>query len=55
MGFGTLLREEAQRPNHCGEVQYVSVCRDKEQVIELLCRVCTVSVETMRIVKEMPK
>lgn len=27
----------------------------KEQVIELLCRVCTVSVETMRIVKEMPE
>ena len=26
----------------------------KEQVIELLCRVCTVSVETMKIVKEMP-
>jgi len=27
----------------------------KEQVIDLLNRVCTVSVETMRIVKEMPK
>jgi predicted helicase len=26
----------------------------KEQVIDLLCRVCTVSVETMKIVKEMP-
>jgi predicted helicase len=26
----------------------------REQVIDLLCRVCTVSVETMRIVKEMP-
>jgi predicted helicase len=26
----------------------------KEQVIDLLTRVCTVSVETMRIVKEMP-
>jgi predicted helicase len=26
----------------------------KEQVIELLSRVCTVSVETMKIVKEMP-
>ncbi len=26
----------------------------KEQVIELLCRVCTVSVETMKIVREMP-
>ena len=26
----------------------------KEQVITLLCRVCTVSVETMKIVKEMP-
>ncbi|CAG0960806.1 hypothetical protein ANAEL_00615 [Anaerolineales bacterium] len=27
----------------------------KEQVIELLCRVCTVSVETMKIIKEMPE
>lgn len=27
----------------------------KEHVIDLLCRVCTVSVETMRIVDEMPK
>lgn len=27
----------------------------KEQVIDLLCRVCTVSVETMKIVKEMPE
>ena len=27
----------------------------KESVIELLERVCTVSVETMQIVKEMPK
>jgi predicted helicase len=26
----------------------------KERVIDLLCRVCTVSVETMKIVKEMP-
>ncbi|HEX2991703.1 MAG TPA: hypothetical protein VHO49_13555 [Anaerolineales bacterium] len=26
----------------------------KEPVIDLLTRVCTVSVETMRIVKEMP-
>jgi predicted helicase len=26
----------------------------REQVIDLLCRVCTVSVETMKIVKEMP-
>ena len=26
----------------------------KEQVIELLERVCTVSVETMKIIKEMP-
>ena len=26
----------------------------KEQVIELLMRVCTVSVETMKIIKEMP-
>jgi predicted helicase len=26
----------------------------KEQVIDLLCRVCTVSVETMKIVEEMP-
>lgn len=26
----------------------------KEQVIDLLCRVCTVSVETMKLVKEMP-
>lgn len=26
----------------------------KEQVIDLLCRVCTVSVETMKIIKEMP-
>jgi predicted helicase len=27
----------------------------KEQVIDLLCRVCTVSVETMEIIKEMPE
>ena len=27
---------------------------DKEQVIELLKRVCTVSVETMKIIEEMP-
>jgi predicted helicase len=27
----------------------------KEQVIKLLSRVCTVSVETMKIVKEMPE
>ena len=27
----------------------------KEQVIDLLCRVCTVSVETMKIIEEMPK
>ncbi len=27
----------------------------KEQVIDLLCRVCTVSVETMKIVREMPE
>lgn len=27
----------------------------KEQVIDLLCRVCTVSVETMKIVKQMPE
>jgi predicted helicase len=27
----------------------------KESVIELLCRVCTVSMETMKIVKEMPE
>ena len=26
----------------------------KEQVIDLLCRVCTVSAETVKIVKEMP-
>ena len=26
----------------------------KEQVIDLLCRVCTVSIETMKIVREMP-
>ena len=26
-----------------------------ESVIELLCRVCTVSVETMKIVREMPE
>jgi hypothetical protein len=28
--------------------------RDSQSVIELLGRVCTVSVETMKIVKEMP-
>ena len=27
----------------------------KEQVIDLLCRVCTVSVETIKIVNEMPE
>jgi len=25
----------------------------KEQVIELICRVCTVSIETMKIIREM--
>jgi predicted helicase len=28
---------------------------DKEQAIDLLPRVCTVSVEAMKIVKEMPE
>jgi predicted helicase len=53
--FGKLQRGETQRPNDCGEVQYDKFAEYKESVIELLGRVCTVSVETMRIVREMPE
>lgn len=36
-------------------IPYINDCKYKNTMAKLLYRVCTVSVETMKIVKEMPK
>jgi len=54
MDFGTLQREETQSPTIAEKFNTYWFAEYREQVIELLRRVTTVSVETMKIVKEMP-
>ena len=53
MDFRTLQREGAQRP-YAEKFNAYRFADYKEQVTDLLMRVTTVSVETMKIVKEMP-
>jgi predicted helicase len=53
-----LERYKEKKPNDPTIVEKFNTYRFadyKEQVIELLMKVCAVSVETMKIVKEMPK
>ncbi len=50
MGARPAQGEEAQGPDHPREVRHLPLRRPQERVIDLLARVTTVSVETMRIV-----
>ena len=45
--FQDLLEQYAHSKNRFADY--------KQHVIDLLCRVCTVSVETVKIIKEMPQ
>ena len=51
---GTLHGKTSKEPTIREKFNTYQFAEYKESVIELLGRVCTVSVETMKIVKEMP-
>ena len=49
-----LQGKETQRPTIAEKFSTYCFADHKEQVIDLLGKVCTISVETMKIVEEMP-
>ena len=53
--FRKIQREEAKDPTIAEKFNTYKFGEYKESVIELLMKVCTASVETMKIVKEMPE
>ena len=50
VGAGPVQGAQAPRPDHPGKFNTYRFADHKERVIDLLKRVCTVSVETVRIV-----